>query len=76
VLTLHNVHYRHLNRTSRAGLEAACCPVPVIMSFDSHLVVSHVVVTAIASPDDPSATMERFRWRALKTHQSLVFLIG
>jgi len=38
--------------TRGEGLRPAqdvCCPVTAIMSFDSHLVVSHAVVTAIMS---------------------------
>jgi hypothetical protein len=44
--TLHNVHYRQLSGTSCIRCKNSC-PVTGNMSFDSHLVVSHVVVTAI-----------------------------
>jgi hypothetical protein len=44
-----------VNRRSVDAVADPECPVSVIMSFGSHLVVAHVVVTAIMSPDSPKA---------------------
>lgn len=47
-----------------------------VQVFDRHLVVSHVVVTAIVSPDPRRRDR---RWPAVelpKAHQPLAFLIG
>jgi hypothetical protein len=45
--TLHNVHYRRCRGERRLQIILLDCPVTANMSFDSYLVVSHVVVTAM-----------------------------